>query len=649
MRLLNDIREAWQRLGRAGRIFVIALLVAVLLSAFKKLEIVQAIAAGTAFFSGIILLIRLFKWTARHFIWRLRNRLIVAYVFIALVPILLIATLAYVTAWALSGQIGVYLVTSEFDRRVNFLKGAATNLARVPHAQRLAAVERLGVLFRERIPGLEIAVIDGKVERFPPEAEMELPPEGWKEATGIVTYQGDLHLWTIVSNGPRRVVAVAPLSNEFLDGLVPGLGQVSVLVLPGEERRSLRRTQGRGQSGIGPALNDLDLEVAWGSIVPVSRWESPGNDFPSLFSVRTRVSSVLKILFSQKSDWDNSYALLGIRVIGGLFLVVEFFALLIGIQLSRSITSAVHDLYEGTERVMEGDFTHRIAVKGRDQLATLSQSFNRMTENLEQLLKVAKEKERFEAELEIARTVQKQLYPTSVPESSALRLTAFYKPARSVSGDYYDYQRIASDKISFTLGDVAGKGISAALLMATIQSSFRTEVKFYIETAKAAAANPEAAIQLSTSAIVSSLNRHLHQNTPAEKFATFFFGIFDEDSTTLRYTNAGHLEPILVRNGAAQRLSVDGMVIGAFPFARYSESSVVLERGDLLVIFTDGISEPENEYSEMFGEERLTDLVLKNAHLPEADLIRVIVEAVSKWTGSEELQDDMTLLVARRL
>jgi sigma-B regulation protein RsbU (phosphoserine phosphatase) len=649
MRLLNDMIAMWRRLGRTGQIFLVSVLASAGLRTLDAPGFLQFLAGTAAFVTGCLLLFRLFKWITRHFIWRLRNRLIVAYVFIALVPILLIATLAYATAWALSGQIGVYLVTSEFDRRVSFLKGAAANLARTPQNQRSATVERLGALFRERIPGLEIAVFDEASQRFPAGSQLEFPPAGWKEASGIVLYRGDLHVWTVVSDGPRRVVALAPLSKEFLDGLVPELGHVSVLILSGEGRKALRRSPGRGPAALEPALNQLDLEVAWGSLVSVARWDAPGVEFPSLFSVRTRVSSVLKILFSQKSDWDNSYALLGIRVIGFLFLIVEFFALLIGIQLSRSITNAVHDLYEGTERVMEGDFTHRIAVKGRDQLAALSQSFNRMSENLERLLKVAKEKERFEAELEIARTVQKQLYPTTVPESASLRLTAFYKPARSVSGDYYDYQRLAEDKISFTLGDVAGKGISAALLMATIQSSFRTEVKFCIEHSKAAGGSAGTTPDVSTSAIVSSLNRHLHQNTPAEKFATFFFGIYDEAASTLHYTNAGHLEPILVRGGKALRLGVDGMVIGAFPFARYGESRVELEPGDLLVIFTDGISEPENEYSEMFGEDRLVDLVLKNAHRPDAELIHLIVEAVSKWTGSEELQDDMTLLVARRL
>ena len=116
----------------------------------------------------------------------------------------------------------------------------------------------------------------------------------------------------------------------------------------------------------------------------------------------------------------------------------------------------------------------------------------------------------------------------------------------------------------------------------------------------------------------------------------------------LTYTNAGHLPPILVRNGAASRLEVNGTVVGAFSFAQYGESSIRLEPGDLLVCFTDGITEPENEFGEMFGEDRLTELVVKHASRDSADIINAATESVRQWTGSPELQDDMTLLLARR-
>ena len=147
---------------------------------------------------------------------------------------------------------------------------------------------------------------------------------------------------------------------------------------------------------------------------------------------------------------------------------------------------------------------------------------------------------------------------------------------------------------------------------------------------------------------MTELNKLLYANTAPEKFSTFFLGIYDEVTGSLRYTNAGHLPPILIRKGEAILLEVDGMVVGAFPFAQYGESTIQLQPEDFLLLYTDGISEPQNDYGEMFGEDRLIDVVKKNAHLPDNGIIDAVMAAVWQWTGSEELQDDMTLLIARR-
>ncbi|HEX2061553.1 MAG TPA: PP2C family protein-serine/threonine phosphatase, partial [Thermoanaerobaculia bacterium] len=240
-----------------------------------------------------------------------------------------------------------------------------------------------------------------------------------------------------------------------------------------------------------------------------------------------------------------------------------------------------------------------------------------------------------------------QLYPRAIPELPSLRLIGMCDPARMVSGDYYDYQQLGPDRVAIAIGDVAGKGISAALLMATVQSSFRTQLRGSIEMA-AAAGDAISKATVSTSSVVSHLNQQLFADTSPEKFATFFLGVYDEPSGALTYTNAGHLPPILIHRGEALKLEVNGMVVGAFPFAQYGESSVVLTGGDLLVFYTDGITEPENEYGEMFGEQRLIDLVQKNSHLDDSEIISILTQAVRQWTGSDELQDDMTLLLARR-
>ena len=126
-------------------------------------------------------------------------------------------------------------------------------------------------------------------------------------------------------------------------------------------------------------------------------------------------------------------------------------------------------------------------------------------------------------------------------------------------------------------------------------------------------------------------------------------GVYDEDNSAFTYTNAGHLPPLLVRDGEVEKLEVNGTVVGAFPFALYDESRLKLRPGDLLVFYTDGITEPENAYGEMFGEERLMILLAQNAHHDEDKIIEIVLDGVRQWTASDELQDDMTLLLARRV
>ncbi len=153
--------------------------------------------------------------------------------------------------------------------------------------------------------------------------------------------------------------------------------------------------------------------------------------------------------------------------------MIELIALIIGTRMTRTVTGAVAQLYDATKHVDRGDFSHRIPVKSTDQLAQLSLSFNSMTESIEKLIQEQKEKQRLEGELAIAQEVQAQLFPRQVTELESLEVHGFCRPARTVSGDYYDFLTASSHKLILAVGDISGKGISAALLMATIHSAVR--------------------------------------------------------------------------------------------------------------------------------------------------------------------------------
>ena len=664
MALLARLKDAWRRLGGVEKIFLLALLAGVAIEFLLPGNLATPLLRIVAYAFGAWAALRLARRLIKKAIWRLRNRLMVAYAFIAVVPVALILVLAGLGIWMASTQVAVYLVTSELDRRTTSLKASAQWIANMPAASRDASIRQILPDHVRRFPGLEILVVDSAEHRYPEQAAID-SPKGWGEAGGAVVKGGRLYAWARVVRDQVEVTLMTPLTVDVLSEMIPNLGEVNYrdLIEPaaGERKSGSVPRLVVGKKQVAPAeprreprkdylpapANRIDVEVAWISALPVSIWESAGKSQTGVLAVRSRPSAVFNAVSARKADWEQSLLPSAFVLVAALFLIVEMVSLIAGISLSRTITAAVHGLYEATLRVREADFSHRIKVQGNDQLADLSHSFNSMTENLERLLAVAKEKERLQSELEIAREVQSQLYPKSVPTLKGLSLRACCNPARMVSGDYYDYQVIGEHRLALAIGDVAGKGISAALLMATVESCVRTQIRHCLQ-AMATAKSSDGNGMVSTSRLVAQLNQQLYAHTSAEKYATFFFGVFDDESGLLTYTNAGHLPPILVRRGAPQLLEVNGMVVGAFPFSQWSESQLHLESGDLLVCYTDGVTEPESEFGEMFGERRLMELLVKHSDADTQEIVARVSESVRQWTGSSDLQDDMTLLVARR-
>ncbi|MEO8595493.1 MAG: SpoIIE family protein phosphatase [Candidatus Solibacter sp.] len=640
--MTKDDAVSWRGLGRVEKVFLVLLAVWALLFFSGFGQRYQTLAGVAAIVMGVVTIIKIGRMALRNLIWRLRNRLIVAYLFIAVVPIVLLLALMLVTSYALVGQMAVYLVNSELANRARILSIRAQILARPlrpnpqpgtprpPGRDAQFGVARSLTGLQGQFPNVQILATGEQEYRYPPDANITPPPEQWKNASGLVTRRDALYIWAHAEQGGNEVTMLAPVTAELLASLVPGIGDIT---FPGYTELAVK-------SHVPAAANSLDFGISFPYPVFVPSWENPQGALQRLyFVVDTRYSAVLGIVFGQKADWSD-LAMTFLLTLIGVFFVVELVSLWAGVKLTRAITGAVHELYEGTTHVTEGDFSYRIPVKGKDQIAELATSFNTMTENLSRLIVVAKEKERLESELAIARDVQNQLFPKDVPFTKSLELKGVCSPARMVSGDYYDFMALPHDSLALAIGDVAGKGISAALLMATIQSTMRTQLS---------SANGTPASQLHASKMVALLNRQLYATTSPEKYATFYFAIYDEERHALTYTNAGHLAPILLHGNDLQMLDSTGTVVGAFPVAIYEEKTVMLEKGDVLVAYTDGIVEPENVYGEMFGEDRLKDLIVKYARSDSAELIARTMEAVTHWTGAGELQDDMTMVVARHL
>jgi sigma-B regulation protein RsbU (phosphoserine phosphatase) len=643
-----------QKLGRLGITFFLLLALYVALNFLAPARGFTTLAALALYATGLLYALQLMRRNVRRLVWRLRNRLIVAYLFMAFVPIALIFLLVASGGYVLVGQVAVYLVSSELERRTEALNGVTQLLAGTLPAGRQSVLAVVAPYIRDRFSDVELVIDDGGIYRYPQTSTIAPPPEMWKDTHGPILKEGRPCSWAHAKKDGTGVTLIAPLTSDFLADLVPDIGEVFLgsidtpLQKAARKNPTARAPVNRRRNVVPEPANFFDTEITWFTPVNFPHWDQPARTDQWALVVHTRPSAVLGAVF-QRLD-ISQFWLLFFVLVAALLLLVEMVSLIVGISITRTITGAVHNLYEGTRRIKEGEFSHRIAVEGNDQLAELGRSFNGMTENLERLIVVEKEQERLKSEIAIAREVQSQLFPREVPAMKTIELAGLCHPARMVSGDYYDFIRVQDSNVALAIGDVAGKGISAALLMASIQSIMRTQLTAGIPLQAAASrggGNGSVREALSAAELVSQLNKQVYANTAPEKYATFFFGLYDDERRVLTYTNAGHLQPILMRGGQAERLDVTGTVVGAFPFARYEEESVELRAGDLLVAFTDGIVEPENEYGEPFGEENLIELLLRYGQREANEIMARIMETVEHWTGSSELYDDMTLLIVR--
>ena len=611
---------------------------------------------------AILLLVLSLRWFRAHVMWSVRNRLIVTYLFIGGVPVALLAALAIGSGYIAIEHLATFVAVSEIRAQEQSL--AAANAAAVEEIER-HNVPPEEIAARDLVfPGCNITVV-----------QQSAAPAWLKDGfASLVTDHGHLYLRAAHSariKGPVMVVSSVPFDQKILSKIASKLGSLTIswadfdssggktsATIDLSSAPSTRNRQpAHMNAGSVPApLTRFDPELIFGGLVQAVDWQSGGSDTALFLGGTTRVSALYSYLAASMSLWTGTIGIFLLIAVIALALVV-LAALLIGISLTRKITYSVANLYKATQHINRGDFTHRIQVRERDQLAALQVAFNSMTESLEKLIAEQKEKERLQSELEIAHEVQAQLFPQSASGTSTLELYGVCRPARIVSGDYYDFLSYGPDQVGIAVGDISGKGISAALLMATIHSAVRayeqeqmvavgsaaaygTNTRIAAIEAQAAPASPAQMLWL--------LNRHLFQSTQPEKYATLFLGFYDDVKHRLTYSNAGHLPPIVLsRDGSVRRLDCGGTVVGLFPDCDYLEETVELYSGDIFIAFSDGMTEPENEFGE-FGEDRLIETIARYRHLPLPRITEHAITAIQDWIGSTEQPDDITLVLARR-
>ncbi len=604
-------------------------------------------------------LFSLARWVVRRALWRVRHRMVVVFFFVGALPVTLSVLLVLLAVSFLFGPLTAYLLTTELEQVGQRLSAAAGPLAlhlqEAPSDRWPSVLDTFHADAEPDFPGLVIqAEFGGTKISVPRPGLAQEVPASLGEARGLVRSGDALYIVTIEEDLPSagRMLLGVPVTSELVAQAIPGMGILGI------ERLDV------------PDTDDSDGRGSW--FVPIVRGNLPaegtgtpeGESRPGwriFWPIRSQALDLDTAALEYSTyvlltrPWDLWSKIFGALPEGAfvlfkwlLYALLAAFAgnvlasLLIATSMTRTLTKAVHDLYVGTRHVNKGEFSYRIPESGYDQISDLSRSFNTMTASIEGLIEESKQRQQMEAELEIARDVQARLFPTGAPTIQGLEVLGLCRPARSVSGDFYDYVSLGRERVGISFGDVSGKGISAALLMASLHSIMRAQC------AQAPWGDAQE-LEESAARLVQQANEQLYASTDSNMFSTLFFGAYDARNGRLAYANAGHLPPLVLRNGNARALDVTGPIVGAFPSAGFSAATLAIESGDTLVAYTDGLTEPENESGEAFGEERLIGALNRGGDRPLRSLIETVMDEVVAWTGQSALQDDMTMMVLRKV
>jgi sigma-B regulation protein RsbU (phosphoserine phosphatase) len=606
---------------------------------------------------------RLFVQIKRRLLWRVRRKLILSYIFIGVIPSLLILVFFLFAGSLVFMNVSAYLFKDGYDTIVEGARlsaqAAATEIARNP-ASAVETIERVHRIRASMYPAISVAFVaaDGRRETIGPWQRLPAPesvPAWLKEdiftgsfGTPVKDSPGeeDLIVRAIVKVGARGaggvVIVDIPLDDEVTHKLNEATGVRLENVFDG---RAVSASTARSTSPSGQSGRSVLFEKSLAQI-DVFDWES-GEKHSDTVALTYRVRELYKHLSSAQSllvgTMRLSDALLVVLVlIGVMFLIIEAAALVMGLALARSITSSVHELFMGTERVRQGDFTHRINIESKDQLGELAESFNQMTGSIENLLLTAAEKKRMEEELRIARQIQMSLLPRGPLDFPGISMTALCVPAREVGGDYYDFFHVGDRQLGVLIADVSGKGTSAALYMAELKGLMLSLSQIYTSPRQ----------------LLMEVNRIISENLDTRSFITMTYGVLDLAKGIITFARAGHTPLIYFRgdgtNAAVRVLVPSGIVVGlripgaTEKFAELlEEERIELHQGDVLALYTDGITEAMDAASDLFGDARLGRLISEHGHLETADLRERILREIESFVGGADQHDDMTMILIK--
>ena len=660
----------------AGRLFLVGFAVKVLVALVRVfveppafLRVLSTTATVALLIALTYFLARLFLLLKRRLLWRVRRKLILSYIFIGVVPALLIIGFFLFGAFVLSMNVSAYLFKDGYDEigrdATSLAEVAAAEISRTPAGvhQTITRVQQNGAAAFNNpfvsmtfIPEQEgERVVAGEWRHIPPPQEipgwLKKTSTGWQgtiavpdpDAPGQIELVARAVRHAVTPKGRvGQVIVDIPVDEMLVDrlhektGVKAGHVEVRSTESAGDAVGAVLTRPEDSASGptsfFGHSVVYLDA-TDWTTGAPQRTW----------VSVTYQIQQLYKRMSSAQAA-DMAFLLVyGVIFVAVLFLIIQAAALTMGLALARSITSSIHELFMGTERVRQGDFTHRINVNTKDQLGELAESFNQMTGSIENLLQTAAEKKRLEEELRIARQIQMSLLPRGPLEMAGLSVTALCVPAREVGGDYYDFFPLGPERLGVLIADVSGKGTSAALYMAELKGLMLSLSQIYHSPRE----------------LLLEVNRIISENLDSRSFITMSYVVLDLKRGVMTFARAGHT-PLIYLPGLgtlprdAQVLTPNGMVVGlridgaAAKFAELlEEEQISLQNGDVIVLYTDGITEAMNGEEDLFGEGRLNRIVEEHGHLPSGELRERILREIEAFVGGADQHDDMTMILIK--
>jgi serine phosphatase RsbU (regulator of sigma subunit) len=677
-RLIQQVLSVQRTLP--GRLFLMTASVLVVLWAIQLasglppiLDIFRKVTKFAFLISIGWLIARAFLRGQRQWLWAVRRKLILSYVFFGVFPVLLMAVLVAVAGVMIYMNVAGYLFvtgyqTTTFDvTRIaeTSIVELADNPARIQEIldRRVANLQSIFPsismeLFQSDAKGKPQILRAGLWQHMPPPGELpewvRNRAEGFRGTIAVVSSvspRGEMHDQRLVvrvvqpsSNGQQFLLVDLPVDSDVVSKLFEQTAaHMEGISFSAKERDVTPLVD------ISPptwaATHDSEA-AARASLfkrtsvtIDFTDWDTGDVGFARI-SIEAPARRLYDRMAGVQADGAFGSFVTLLVLLALLFLVIQLTAVVGGVTLARRITSAVHSLFIGTAKIGQGDFTHRIPIGSNDQLGDLAGSFNNMGSSIEHLRHIEREKLRLDEELGIARRIQRSLLPPSTPKIPGLSIADLCEPALEVGGDYYDFFQLEPRRLGLLVADVSGKGTSAALYMA--------ELKGLVLALSRAHRSPRA--------LMLELNELLADHLDNRSFITMTYAVIDLDAGTLTMARAGHTPLLFCSKGDCRLIIPDGMVLGLrLPGAAkrfgdiIKEQTVAIGTGDVIVLYTDGITEAMNLDGDLFGDEALSQVVRTHCSLDSSGIRERILRDVRAFVGDAEPHDDMTMVVVKLL